>query len=33
LRSSTNLFVNDKLVSLDVAISETVLEKYLTAIL
>jgi hypothetical protein len=29
LRSSTNLFVNDKLVPLDVAISETALENYL----
>jgi hypothetical protein len=31
LRSSTNLFINDELVPLDVATSETALEKYLIA--
>lgn len=33
LRSSTNLFVNDELVPLDVATSETALEKYLSTML
>jgi hypothetical protein len=33
LRSSTNLFVNDELVPLDVAISETALQKYINALL
>jgi len=33
LRSSTNVFVNDELVPLDVATSETAMEKYLAAII
>lgn len=33
LRSSTNLFINDELVPLDAATSETALEKYLNALL
>jgi len=32
LRSSTNVFVNDELVPLSVATSETEMEKYLTAV-
>ncbi len=33
LRSSTNVFVNDELVPLDVATSDTAMENYLTAII
>jgi hypothetical protein len=33
LRSSTNVFINDELVPLDVATSETEMEKYIAAIL
>jgi hypothetical protein len=32
LRSSTNVFINDELVPLDVATSETAMEKYLAAL-
>ena len=32
LRSSTNVFINDELVPLDVATSETAIEKYLAAL-
>ena len=32
LRSSTNVFVNDELVPLDVATSDTAMENYLNAI-
>ena len=32
LRSSTNVFVNDELVPLEVATSDTAMENYLTAI-
>lgn len=31
LRSSTNVFINDELVPLDVATSETEMEKYISA--
>ena len=33
LRSSTNVFVNDELVPLDVETSDTAMENYLTAII
>ena len=33
LRSSTNVFVNDELVPLDVATSDTAMENYLNAIM
>nr|WP_319586536.1 hypothetical protein [uncultured Desulfobulbus sp.] len=33
LRSSTNVFVNDELVPLDVATSDTAMKSYLTAII
>jgi len=33
LKSSTNLFVNDELVPLDVATSEAAMEKYLAAMI
>lgn len=33
LRSSTNVFINDELVPLDVATSETEMEKYLTSLI
>jgi|GEM_PF-2054043 len=33
LRSSTNVFVNDVLVPLDVATSEKVMEQYIAALL
>ncbi len=33
LRSSTNVFINEELVPLDVALDTTALEKYITALL
>lgn len=33
LRSSTNVFINDELVPLDVATSETEMEKYIAALM
>jgi hypothetical protein len=33
LRSSTNVFINDELVPLDVAISDTEMERYIAAII
>ena len=33
LRSSTNVFINDELVPLDVALDATAMEKYIAALL
>ena len=33
LRSSTNVFINDELVPLDVVTSETEMEKYIAALM
>jgi len=33
LRSSTNVFINEELVSIDVATSETEMKKYITSVI